>query len=186
MQIDKKEQKGKNCPKKRIKIVGFGNLYMADDGIGIRVIEELLEKKIFKDYQNIEVLDGGTCGMDLIFILEQADKVVLIDAVDAGQKIAEIVEFSLEDISEFQKKDNLFKSYSLHDMGLAEVLEIIKNMGLDKEIKLIGIKPKTIGYSERLSAELERKIPDILLKIKEEVFGSPKRSGQQEHDVHEI
>jgi hydrogenase maturation protease len=170
MQKDKIYSENQGNKQKRIKIVGFGNPYMADDGIGIKVVDVLLADHVFKDYENIEVIDGGTCGMDLIFILEQAEKIIVVDAVDAGQKTAEIVSFSLEEIREGKKDARFFRSYSLHDMGLTEVFEIIEKMGLKKEIKVIGIKPKIIGHSENLSEEIERKIPDIILKIKEEVF----------------
>jgi hydrogenase maturation protease len=186
MHTDKTDRKRPAGPAKRIKIVGFGNIYMADDGIGIRVIEALLEQDVFGQSEGIEVLDGGTCGMDLLFILEKADKLILIDAVDAGQKTAEIVLFSLHDIREIKKKNRLLKSYSLHDMDLGDVFEIIGNMGIDKEIKVIGIKPKKIELSEKLSDELEKKIPDIIGKIKEEVFGHQQGSKKQEEDSNGI
>src|SRR4030042_5743735 len=81
-----------------IKIIGFGNVYMGDDGIGIRVIEKIKEQGIFAGYDNIEVIDGGTSGVDLIFFLQQADKIIIIDAVDAGQEIGEIVSFNIGEI----------------------------------------------------------------------------------------
>ena len=159
---------------------------MADDGVGIRVIETLLDQDVFSQTDGIEVIDGGTCGMDLLFILEKADKLILVDAVDAGQETAEIVMFSLHDIAEINRKNKVLKSYSLHDMDLGDVFEIIRNMGIDKEIKVIGIKPKNIGHSEKLSAEIEKKIPDIILKIKDEVFGAHQGFRGQEDDNNEI
>ncbi|MCL5070797.1 MAG: hydrogenase maturation protease, partial [Actinobacteria bacterium] len=72
-----------------IKIIGFGNIYMGDDGVGIRVVEKIKEQGVFDDYDNVEVIDGGTSGVDLVFYLQQADKVIIIDAVDAGQVVGE-------------------------------------------------------------------------------------------------
>jgi hydrogenase maturation protease len=92
----------------------------------------------------------------------------------------------LHDIREIKKKNRLLKSYSLHDMDLGDVFEIIGNMGIDKEIKVIGIKPKKIELSEKLSDELEKKIPDIIGKIKEEVFGHQQGSKKQEEDSNGI
>src|SRR4030043_818659 len=81
-----------------IKIIGFGNIYMGDDGVGIRVIEKIKEQGIFADYDNVELIDGGTSGVDLIFFLQQAAKVIIIDAVDAGQGIGAIVNFFIGEI----------------------------------------------------------------------------------------
>ena len=151
-----------------IKIIGFGNIFMGDDGIGVRVIEELQKQQIFKDNENIELVEGGTSGVDLVFMLQNTCKAIIIDAVDAGQKIAQIVVFSPQEIKEFKKK--IFKSYSLHDIDLAEAFELVKNLNLPTAIKIIGIKPKKIGYSDKLTPEIEKQIPDIITKVKEEVL----------------
>jgi hydrogenase maturation protease len=150
-----------------IKIIGFGNIFMGDDGIGIRVIEELKQQQIFKDNENIELVDGGTSGIDLIFMLRDVAKAIIIDAVDAGQEVAQIVVFSPNEIKEFKKK--IFKSYSLHDIDLAEAFELVRSLNLPVDIKIIGIKPKKVGYSDKLSPEIEKSIKALISKIKEEV-----------------
>ena len=150
-----------------IKIIGFGNIFMGDDGIGVRVIEELQLQQVFKDNENIELIDGGTSGIDLVFMLQDAARAIIIDAVDAGQETGQIVVFSLHEIVEFKKK--IFKSYSLHGIDLAEAFELVKSLNLTTDIKIIGIKPKNIGYSDKLSPEIEYSIPEIIVKIKGEV-----------------
>lgn len=149
-----------------IKIIGFGNIYMGDDGVGIRVIEKIKEQGIFADYDNIEVIDGGTSGVDLIFFLQNADKVIIIDAVDAGQEIGEIVTFNIGEITNYNNK--IIKSFSLHDIGLKEIFELIKVLKIEKDLKIIGINPKELDYSEKLSSQIENKIPQIISIIKKE------------------
>lgn len=151
-----------------IKIIGFGNIFMGDDAIGIHVIEELQKQQIFSDNENIELVDGGTSGIDLVFILQNAAKAIIIDAVDAGQEAAQIVVFSPHEIKEFKK--DLFKSHSLHDIDLAEAFELVRTLNLNVEIKIIGIKPIKVGYSDKLSPEIEQQIPSIIARVKEEVF----------------
>lgn len=158
-----------NGIKKSVKIIGFGNLFMGDDGIGIKVIEELKNRDIFRENNNVEIIDGGTSGVDLIFILQNADKAIIIDAVDSGQKIGEISVFSIEDIKEIKRKNKTFKSFSMHDMDLAEVFELIKTLNMNKIIRIIGINPKNIGYSDKLSPEIENKIPEIIKLIEKEI-----------------
>lgn len=152
-----------------IKVIGFGNIFMGDDGIGIRIIERLRQDEGFKDIDNIELIDGGTSGIDLIFILQQAEKAIIVDAVDAGQKTGEIVEFTLDDIKEIKKKKNSLKSFSLHDIDLNEVFELIKTLKLKIEVKIIGIKPLKVRFSEKISPEIEQKIPDLIARIKKEI-----------------
>jgi len=149
-----------------IKIIGFGNVYMGDDGVGIRVIEKIKEQGIFANYSNIEVIDCGTSGVDLIFFLQQADKVIVIDAVDAGQGIGEVVTFSIGEIIDFGNK--VIKSFSLHDINLKEVFELIRALKIEKDLKIIGINPKEVYYGEKLSPQIENKIPQIISMIKEE------------------
>ena len=149
-----------------IKIIGFGNIYMGDDGVGIRVIEKIKEQGIFADYDNVEVIDGGISGVDLIFFLQQADKVIIIDAVDAGQGIGDIVVFDINEILCFGNK--IIKSFSLHDINLKEVFELIRALKIDKDLKIIGINPKEVDYGEKLSPQIENKIPQIISMIKEE------------------
>jgi hydrogenase maturation protease len=151
-----------------IKIIGFGNIFMADDGIGVRIIEELQKQQAFKGNENVELIDGGTSGIDLIFMLQDADRAIIIDAVDAGQEIAQIVVFSPHEIVEFKKK--IFKSYSLHGIDLAEAFELVKSLNLTADIKIIGIKPKNICCSDKLSPEVENSIMEIIAKVKEEVL----------------
>ena len=149
-----------------IKIIGFGNVYMGDDGIGIRVIEKIKEQGIFADYGNVEVIDGGTSGVDLIFFLQQADKVIIIDAVDAGQGIGEIVTFNIGEIEDFGNK--VIKSFSFHDINLKEVFELIRALKIEKDLKIIGINPKEVYYGEKLSPQIENKIPQIISMVKKE------------------
>ncbi|MFA5015326.1 MAG: hydrogenase maturation protease [Actinomycetota bacterium] len=146
-----------------IKIVGFGNKFRSDDGIGIRVIKELQKLDIFKD---IEIIDGGTSGTDLIFWIKNCRKIIIIDAVDTGGKIGDVVNIKVDDIEEFVKKD--CRSLSLHDLNLADILKLIKALGIKTDISIIGIKPKSIDFGDRLSPEIERKIPAIISEIKKE------------------
>jgi hydrogenase maturation protease len=152
-----------------VKVIGFGNIFMGDDGIGIRVIEKLREDKELKDLDNVELIDGGTSGIDLIFILQQAEKAIIIDAVDAGQEKGEIIEFTPDDIKKIKQKKKGLKSFSLHDIDLNEVFELIKTLKLKIDVRIIGIKPFIVKYSEKISPEIKQKIPDLVERVKKEI-----------------
>jgi len=154
--------------KTNVKIIGFGNKYKSDDGIGIRVIEELEKLECFKD-KNIEIIDGGTSGIDLLFLLRDCQKAIIIDAMDAGQKnVGDIVNIKVSDVEEFIKRD--YKSFSLHDFNLADILKLARALKINtKNISIIGINPKSIDFGENLSPEIEKKIPDIISMVNKEI-----------------
>ncbi|MDZ7838258.1 MAG: hydrogenase maturation protease [Actinomycetota bacterium] len=142
-------------------MIGFGNIFMSDDAIGIKVLDKLGPLPA-----GVEVIDGGTSAADLIAYAKESEKLIIIDAVDAGQATGEVLKFRLADIGHFVKK---VKSYSLHDFGLAEALSLIEKLNISAEIIIIGIKPKNISFGEELSEEVEEKIPEIKNMVLEEI-----------------
>lgn len=153
-----------NRTRSKIIIIGFGNKYRSDDGIGIKVIEELKKLDFFK---GIEIVDGGTSGTDLIFLAKEYRKILLIDAVDTGKDTDEVICIKADNIEEFIKKG--YKSLSLHDLNLADILKLVRALKIDSDITIIGVRPKNIDFGERLSPEVERKIPQIISRIKMEI-----------------
>ena len=150
-----------------VKIIGFGNIFMSDDAIGIKTIEELERTNFCSDFNNVEIIDGSTSGIDLLFTLKDLDKVIIIDALDAGQEDGEVVKFNLNEIKNTPGKT--IKSFSLHDLHLDKVFSLMEALKIYPDITIIGIKPKIIAYGDKLSPEIEYKIPEIILMIKQEI-----------------
>ena len=48
----------------RILVLGVGNILLTDEAIGVRIVEALEQRYILPDY--VEILDGGTAGMELL------------------------------------------------------------------------------------------------------------------------
>lgn len=160
---NKNDSSSSGYAKTDVKIIGFGNKYRSDDGIGIRIIEELEKLDSFKD---IEIIDGGTSGYDLIFLVKDCRKIIIIDAIDAGQNVGDVVNIKINDIEEFIRRD--YKSLSLHDLNLADILKLIKALKIDADISIIGVKPKKMDFGDRLSPEIEKKIPEIISLVRKE------------------
>jgi len=160
---NKNDSSSSGYAKTDVKIIGFGNKYRSDDGIGIRIVEELEKLDFFK---NIEIIDGGTSGTDLIFLIKGCSKIIIIDAIDAGQNVGDVVNIKISDVEEFIKRD--YKSLSLHDLNLADILKLIKALKINADISIIGVKPKKMDFGDRLSPEIEEKIPEIISLVKKE------------------
>ncbi|MBI5287101.1 MAG: HyaD/HybD family hydrogenase maturation endopeptidase [Deltaproteobacteria bacterium] len=150
-------------PHPRVKVLGVGNLLLRDEGVGVRVIEYIMDNGLLP--QDIEVIDGGTGGMRLIPIIQDADHLIIIDAVRGGGRPGDIYRLTIGDLPLRLKQKT-----SLHEVGLQEVFSII-NL-LEKrlpEIVIIGVEPKKIDYGIGLTPEVGSVLPEVALKIKEEV-----------------
>ena len=66
---------------KKTLVLGLGNVLMADEGIGVHVVRALEKHTLPED---VECLDGGTGGFILLEPLENAGRVLLIDAAADG------------------------------------------------------------------------------------------------------
>ena len=144
------------------KVIGFGNKFLSDDGIGPTIIEKIEKSGVYAD-KKIEIIDLGTSGTDLIFHIKQCPKIIIIDALDAGQDAGEIIKINEKDIDNLYNKG--LSSLSLHDLDLSDTLKLVRALKLKTEIIIIGIKPFNIGFGEKLSPEIEAKIPDIILLV---------------------
>ncbi len=148
--------------KKQIVILGVGNILLKDEGIGVCVAKEMEKLKL---PDNVRVLDGGTLGIDLLNLIEDADKLIIIDAVKTGAEPGAIFRFRPEDIETITKAPKT----SLHQIDLYETLKIAKLMEKYPETIVIGIQPKTMEWGMELTPELSEKIPEIIKCVLEEL-----------------
>lgn len=150
--------------KKNKLILGCGNLLLQDEGIGVHLIEYIRQKPLPAD---VELLDGGTAGFDLIDFIMHADKVVIVDAVKAGGRPGEIYCFGPDDF----KTDPSPKT-SLHGVGLNDVFRIIQQIDSLPEIRIIGIEPQNVDFGTELSDRLKQLLPKISELVLKEIEGN--------------
>jgi hydrogenase maturation protease len=144
----------------RIAVVGVGNLLLKDEGIGIHVVRALQESSL---PDGIIVIDGGTFP-DVLDYLEPADKLVIIDAAEAGGIPGAIYRFRPGDVTL-----ETGEAISLHELGLISSLKMMSLLGkTPPEVVIIGIQPKEIGWGMELSPELKEKVPEIVRVVLKE------------------
>ena len=136
-------------------IVGIGNILLRDEGVGVRAIEAMREMEL---PPNVEILDGGTSGADLIDDIADRKKLIVIDAVDADCKPASILRFSHKDMLERAEGQ-----ISLHEFGLLETLTATEQLGCaPKTVVVFGIQPKDISTGLELSPEIAELLPKVI------------------------
>lgn len=141
--------------RKPVLVLGIGNILLTDEGIGVRVIDRLQEIAL---PDNVEILDGGTAGVDLLDILADRQKVIIIDAVDAGCTPGTVVCFGIDQL---MPKDH--PEVSLHELGIAETVFMTKQLGCaPKEVTVYGIQPENINCGLELSQTLQNAVEYVV------------------------
>ncbi|MFH0981281.1 MAG: HyaD/HybD family hydrogenase maturation endopeptidase [Planctomycetota bacterium] len=149
----------KTCP---TLVLGIGNILLRDEGVGVRVVEALARMELPPD---VEVVDGGTAGLDLLEVLADRRKVIVIDAVEGNLEPGTVMRLGGAD---FVPRGG--QSVSLHDIGLLETLLVARQLGIaPQEVVVFGIKPKEAGCGLALSPEVERVVPRVIESVLAEV-----------------
>ena len=94
-----------------ILILGLGNILLRDEGVGVRVIETMRELDLPPE---VELYDGGTVGADLLDVLADREKVIVIDAISGELPPGTVVRLTAAELAPAAEP-----SVSLHDFGLA-------------------------------------------------------------------
>lgn len=141
-----------------ITVLGIGNLLMGDEGVGIHLIQTLEKSYTFSP--SINLIDGGTTGLDLIPYFENCEKMIIVDAVDFQEEPGHIGTLINEEIHyRFNTK------LSLHHAGLADVLSVIKLTDIPSpDMMLLGVQPQIVKMGIKLSDVIANKM-ELLLNL---------------------
>jgi len=140
----------------KIGVMGVGNILLSDEGFGVKLLYILKAKYEFPE--NVVLIDGGTAGIFLSPEIDYLDKLLIIDVVKADGSPGEVKIYEKEDFF----IDRLPLKLSPHQLGLQEVLLLNEIKGTcPKEVKLIGIIPKSLEASTFLTPELEAKLSEV-------------------------
>ena len=147
----------------RIAVLGIGNLLLSDDGVGVHVIKKLQEEYEFPD--SVELIDGGTKGLDLLPLFEGKDKILIVDAANFRKEPGTIDTVEGDKIPAF-----LSSKLSVHQIGLPDTLFAAKLMDITPaEMSLIGIQPKSMETGIELSEEIKDRMEQLINKVLEKL-----------------
>jgi hydrogenase maturation protease len=142
----------------RALILGIGNVLWADEGFGVRCVEHLAATRAFGP--EVTLLDGGTQGLYLLPFLEEADLLVVFDAVDYGLAPGTLKIVEGDEVPRFLGA----KKMSLHQTGFQDVIATAELMGYCPPVLLlVGCQPEELeDYGGGLRAPVAARIPEAV------------------------
>jgi hydrogenase maturation protease len=142
----------------KVLILGIGNLLWADEGFGVRCVEQLNQRYRFPE--RVQLLDGGTQGIYLVQHVQQARILIVFDAIDYGLAPGTMKIVEGDEVPKFMGA----KRMSLHQTGFQEVLALAEFTGAyPRELLLIGVQPKHLeDFGGSLTAPVREQLEPAL------------------------
>lgn len=142
-----------------IVVLGVGNILMQDEGFGVRVIEEISRSYIFSN--NVQLLDGGTLGMELLRFIDGADRLLIIDAINGDGLPGKFYQFTNEEVNNYFKK-----KVSMHELGIQDVLTTLKLLEKPvRQVVILGVQPAVIDVGLELSPVVQSAIEQTVGRV---------------------
>lgn len=139
-------------------VLGLGNLIHSDDGVGIHAIEKLrADPRVPAD---VTLMDGGTQGLALLPHISGFERLLAIDAVDAGQAPGTIVRL------EGKALDRLPGKPSVHQLAFADLMVAMRLLGeTPDEVVVLGVQPQSTDWSEKLTDPVRAALDPLIALV---------------------
>jgi len=143
-------------------ILGIGNVLLGDEGVGVYVVEELERHKL---PPGVECLDGGTGGFQLLDPIQQAGRVILVDATLDGGDPGRVTRLQPRYSKDYPR------TLTAHDIGLKDLLDALYLLGGNPDVTLFAVSiSHPAGVQVGLSEELAARVPEIAGQVLDEVW----------------
>ena len=168
---------------KRVALIGSGNAFFKDEGIGLYGAKYLKENYEFTP--NVEIVDGGTLGFKLMPLLQEFDEVIIINTASDDTK--EVGEISIKTTDEFLNGTLIKKT--ANEVEIAEMLQICSLTEAMAETTVISIVPKDIisvevGLTQEIQSAWLKYTETIIIQLKE--IGVQSKKKEQEFTLESI
>ena len=147
----------------RTLVLGVGNLLLSDEGVGVRVIERLAASVDVPD--DVQIQDGGTLGLDLLYHLQGIENLIIVDAVEMGKQPGELLRMEGEDVPAF-----LSIKMSPHQIGIPDMLFAAKLKDLyPRRVVLWGVQPASLYPGLDLSPSVSEQVDVLVMEVLEQL-----------------
>ena len=170
--------------KNEVTILGIGNVILRDEGFGVRVAEYL--DKHYEFPESVQIVDGGTLGIELTQYVTGTEKLLVIDSINGGAEPGTTFRFHNDDVMEhFQDK------LSAHEVGIQDVLGLLTVTGHKiPDVVVIGAQPYDVEAGVELSDGMMKLLPQMveqaLKELKNWGIEPRKRDNVDDIDYHKV
>jgi hydrogenase maturation protease len=148
---------------KKTLVLGVGNLLLSDDGVGIHTIQRL--QAAHRLPEEVQVVDGGTCGLDLLQFLEGIERLIIVDAAKMGKPVGTVVRLEGDKVPAYLSPKN-----SPHEIGLPELLFAAKLIKIyPPEVVVFGVQPESLETSLELTPAVAARVDELVELVAAEV-----------------
>ena len=137
-------------------VIGLGNPLMGDDGMGLAALQRLEQRWQVPD--EVRLVDGGTWGMNLLPIIEDAGRVILLDAIDLDAVPGTPGRVNRERLPRY-----LATKISPHQVDLRDVLALAELRGtLPADTVALGLQPERVELGIALSRPVAARLDELV------------------------
>jgi len=132
----------------RVVVLGVGNVLRRDEGVGVRVVQELEAR--YRLPAGVAVVDGGTAGL------------ILVDAVDGGAPPGTVLRLLPR-----QAWSPGRPVLSVHETGPVEVLAVLEALrGRPIPTVIVGVQPGDLSaWDDRLTEPVRAAVPRAVAAV---------------------
>jgi hydrogenase maturation protease len=162
----------------RLLILGLGNLLCTDDGVGVVAVQAVAETRVVPD--GVLVLDGGTLGLSLLPYLEDAERAILVDAIQTDDPPGTLVRLEGDEVG-----PAVAARLSVHQVGVSDLIEAARwRDRIPPTLVLLGVVPESTELGVDLSPRVQSALPALLNAVCDEAraLGFPLHP-KRRHDV---
>ncbi len=148
----------------KTQILGIGSSVRTDDSVGLHVVNKLKKRGLDQD---VVLTTGGTGGIALLDLLEDCDRLIIVDAIITGAEPGAIHHLVLGDL----KSCTPFNLTSTHGLGLLEVFGLRESL-LDKpmpsKIEILAVEASdVVTLSEQCTPAVKLAVESAVEQILE-------------------
>lgn len=147
----------------RAVVLGIGNTILTDEAFGVRCVEALERDYAVPD--SVQLIDGGTSGMEMIEDLSNLDFLIVLDVLKTGSAPGTVVKIAGDDIPVFFRR-----KLSPHQIALPDVLASLELLdAVPKEIIVLGVEPISLELGLEMTPTVAEKIPEVVARAVQEL-----------------
>lgn len=156
----------------RILVLGIGSPIMCDDAIGFRVLKELARL----DLPKVDLEEACTSGFDLIDMMLDYGRVIIVDAImNTGKPIGEVM------VLDSQAFTGAVHGTNPHEANIPTTLELGRTLEPErfpKDVQFVAVEVEDIfTMSEQMTPKVEAALPHAVEVVVDLIKGGTKAPG---------